>query len=156
MRFLTLSDSIPNFNEYGLGVSRSWRDIDVAKLEPAARDMLELQVGRLVQVHPEDEEAFVATSSPLELFEGKFRYAPGTDLKTVEPIGKRHAAAAVPPVEPAIPQPDGPTLNAGAEAGDAPNADVTKPNPAGVTPAADALGDATPKGFVGKKGGSKS
>jgi hypothetical protein len=115
-RFLTIGEHVPRFSEHGLDIARAWRNIDVESLSPEARDMLELQVGRLVMIHEFDIDKYVAASAPLELFEGKFRYPFGTDLATVPPIGRRHQDAAAAKATPPAPvaQPDGPAINAGA------------------------------------------
>lgn len=127
MRFLTANDNIPTFNEHGLGLSRAWRDIDLDKLSPEARDMLEVQFGRLIQVSELDAEAFAAACAPLEVFEGKLRYPVGTDLDTVSPIGRRWQLAAAAPAakKPKVDAPAAPAADV-AKADDAAPAASTK------------------------------
>lgn len=95
IRFSTLNQDIPLFTEGGLDLAaKGWSSVDFDTATPLQRDSLELYLGRLLQVHELDADAFYGACAPLELFEGKLRYPVGTDLTTVAPIGRRHQAAA--------------------------------------------------------------
>lgn len=124
VRFTTASDNIPLFTEAGLNIARgTWFGVDLDRATPEARDVIELHLGRLIQVHPEDADQFYAITQ-LEPFEGRFRYPEGTS-GDAPPIGQRHrideGEIQWPPVDVRDPSPtiprdargrrlDGPTL----------------------------------------------
>lgn len=84
MKILACTLNTPLFREEGLNLNETWRELDLDDLSPAALDMLEVQVGRIVQVHPDHLEGF-ARASGVDLVEGKLVARRGE-----APVGERH------------------------------------------------------------------
>lgn len=87
--------SAPSFREAGLNITDKWSTVDLDSLSPEARDTLELQAGRIVQVHEEDVEKFASSTNGLEFHEGMLRYPGGKQPDDQIAIGQRHRHNAV-------------------------------------------------------------
>lgn len=80
IKFATINT--PTFREAGLALTEGWSEIDLDAATPEQLDMLESQLGNIVQVHEHDREAYeVATG--LKIVNGRF---------VAENLGDRHQA----------------------------------------------------------------
>ena len=80
----------PRFVHGGMTITSQWQEIDLDTLTPEARDGLELYLGRIVQVHPDDRDKFIADTG-LEEIDGGILALPKKDQSAdAIPVGERH------------------------------------------------------------------
>ena len=80
----------PRFVHGGMNINSQWQELDLDTLSPEARDGLELYLGRIVQVHPDDREKFISDTG-LEEIDGGFLALPkGEQGPDAIAVGERH------------------------------------------------------------------
>jgi hypothetical protein len=66
IRLMTTRD-VPLLTEYGISANNErWTDVDIDKLSPADRRGLVSARGRLVNIHPDDEQKFADLEASLK------------------------------------------------------------------------------------------